>query len=478
MNKEKSNKKKSIVILTIFSVLIILGAVFAFVDFPNGELGIRDYIAYPKTISLGLDLSGGAYAVYSVDPDCVCATDDDGNDVTWSQLTDAGKKKSLLEGTRARLSNMLADQNYPEALVEIFDEDKIRVEVPNVDNPERIFELIGKPADLEFKAHDSQDTSSAGTSFSPAITGKDVEDAGVTWDSEKNSYAVALRFTTQGAKKFSDATSQQAGKYIGIYIDDKCVIAPSVDKAITGGSASITGGYTYDQAEALAVQILAGSFDLSLTVSESNTLTAQLGEDAIRAGVIAGLVGLALIIVYLVVLYRLLGVAAGLALVYYTMTYVFFLAIIPNVQLTLAGIAGVLLSIGMAVDANVIIFERIKEEYALGKKLRTAISTGFRRSYGAILDGNITTIMGAIVLMIVGAASISGFGTTLLIGIILSLISSLLITHLLLICFMQFSKESDAAKYGLKRKDETESDDVADGAPEFVEGAAVEEGKA
>lgn len=451
------NKKKSIAILTIFSILIILGTVFAFVSLDDGQLGIRDYIAYPKNISLGLDLSGGAYAVYSVDPDCVCATDDDGNDVTWSQLTDATKKANLLEGTRARLESMLASQGYPEAQVTIYDNDKIRVEVPDVDDPERIFELIGKPVDLEFKAYDQ--STQTGTSFADPITGKDIADAGVSY-SEQEGYVVALKFTTQGAKKFATATQQQVGKQIGIYIDDELLIAPNVNEAITTGNASISGNYTYDQAEALSVQILAGSFDLSLVVSESSTLTAQLGEDAIRAGVIAGLVGLALIIIYMIVLYRLLGVAAGLALIYYTMTYVFFLAIIPWVQLTLAGIAGVLLSIGMAVDANVIIFERIKEEYASGKTLRTSVSTGFRRSLGAIIDGNVTTIIGAIVLIIVGAASIKGFGITLLIGILLSLISSLLITRLLLSCITALTSDRDAAMYALKRKEVSDDDEA------------------
>ena len=208
---------------------------------------------------------------------------------------------------------------------------------------------------------------------------------------------------------------------------------------------------------------------------ESSTLTATLGDSAIKAGVIAGLVGLLLIIVYLIAIYRLMGVAASIALAYYTMTYVFFLAVFPWVQLTLAGIAGILLSMGMAVDANVIIFERIKEEYAKGKSMRMAVSEGFKRSLGAILDGNITTIIGAVVLMLVGASTIKGFGITLLIGIVLSLFTSLLITRIILNAIMAFHSEKHAALYAMKRKseDEEETQEVNASAEEVQGGATV-----
>lgn len=475
-------KNKSIVILTVFTILIILGGVFAFVSLDNGELGIHNYIAYPKNISLGLDLSGGAYAVYEVDKTKTYETADGKGEETWAQM-DEYRRKSLLEGTRASLESMLVSKNYTEAQVTVVSDSaesgRIRVEVPNVDDPERIFQLIGKPAELEFKQNINTSTGE-GDSFNPKITGKDISNAGVSLENGK--YVVALRFNSKGAKKFADATSANVGKSIGIYIDDKLVVAPTVNEAISSGSCSISNGqngYSYEEANALAVQILAGSFDLSLNIIESNTLTAQLGENAIMAGVIAGLVGLALIVIYICALYRLMGVAASLALVYYTMTYVFFLGIIPWVQLTLSGIAGVLLSIGMAVDANVIIFERIKEEYAAGKTLRTSVSTGFKRSYGAIIDGNVTTIIGAIVLIIVGAASIKGFGITLLIGILLSLISSLLITRLLLSCIMVFNKEKDASKFALKRKyiDDEEDADGQEAESSDLD-AAAEGGKA
>ncbi len=445
------NKKKSIVILSIFTILVILGGVFSFVSLDNGELGVHDYIAFPKTIKFGLDLSGGAYAVYMVDPDAVIDQTAEGVDRTWKDLS-ANEKERLLEGTRSSLENLLFDKGYSEAQVTTYD-DRIRVEVPDIDDPKRIFDLIGRPASLEFKKYTGEYKQGAGVSFDDPITGNDIAETGVTKNSQTGSYEVALRFTAKGAKKFASATeeaSKSSAKRIGIYINKEEVIAPTVSSTISGGNASISGNYTYDQAYALAVKIQAGSFPLTLTLDESNTITATLGENAIKAGVIGGLIGLALIIIYMCIFYRMMGVAASMSLIYYALTYVFFLAILPWVQLTLAGIAGVLLSIGMAVDANVIIFERIKEEHASGKMMKTAVANGFKRSYGAIIDGNVTTIIGAIVLIIVGASSIKGFGITLLVGILLSLLSSLFLTRLLLSSIMVFFKEEQHSAFALK----------------------------
>jgi protein-export membrane protein SecD len=212
-------------------------------------------------------------------------------------------------------------------------------------------------------------------------------------------------------------------------------------------------------------------------MSQCSTISATLGVDTIKAGIISGIVGVILIMIYLIVLYRLMGVAASITLWWYTLTLLFFLAVFPWVQLTLSGIAGVLLSIGMAVDANVIIFERIKEEYASGKKVITAVSTGFKRSYGAIIDGNITTIIGAVVLIIFGTSTLKSFGITLLIGILLSLVSSLFVTRLVLHCIMAFTKEENANLYNLKRDEnvveDTENKNNEDGP--VVEGEVVKE---
>lgn len=438
-------KWQSIVILTVLAILIVFGSVFGFVSLDNGELGLKNYYAYITQISLGLDLSGGVYAVYDVDT---------------SKLTDEQKDNIdyLIEGTRSSLESLLFSKGYSEAQVTVANQ-RIRVEIPDEDDPERIFNLIGRPSSLEFKEYvdgGSGDLSlndpSGKVNLDEKLTGNDVASAGVSYDSNTGYYTVSLRFTEEGTKKFSSATSALTGSQLSIWINDEYVNAPTVNEAITTGSASISGNYSYEQAYDLAVRIQSGSFPLVLKMSESNTLTATLGSSAIKAGLISGVVGLVLIFIYIIVMYRYLGVAASLSLWYYSLTYLFFLAIFPWVQLTLSGIAGVLLSIGMAVDANVIIFERIKEEYANGKTLRTAVSTGFKRSLGAIIDGNVTTIIGAVVLIIFGASTIKSFGITLLIGIILSLLASLLLTRLILKCIMVFNNdESKAGFFGLKR---------------------------
>lgn len=435
-----------IVILAVFSILIILGTVFAFVSLNNGELGVYNYNAYPTCIKLGLDLSGGAYAVYEVDRDNLPESMTDGEN-------DEQEIEMAIEGTRASLESLLFNKGYTEAQVSVYG-DTIRVEVPDVDDPERIFELIGRPSSLEFKEYTDAETVN-----DTLMTGDEIAETGVTYNSETGYYEVALKFTSAGSDKFAEITSDLTGKYLGIYINGEYVMHASVSEAITGGQASISGNYSYEDAYELAVQIQAGSFPLQLNMRESSTLTATLGDSAIKAGVIAGLVGLLLIMIYLIAIYRLMGVAASIALAYYTMTYVFFLAVFPWVQLTLSGIAGILLSMGMAVDANVIIFERIKEEYAKGKSMRMSVSEGFKRSLGAIIDGNVTTIIGAVVLMLVGASSIKGFGITLLIGIVLSLFTSLLITRILLKAIMAFHSEKHASMYALKRKIENDEEE-------------------
>lgn len=445
-------KWQSIVILTVLAILIVLGSVFGFLSLDNGELGITNYYAYITNISLGLDLSGGVYAVYEVDE---------------SKLTDEQKSDidNLIKGTMASLESLLFSKGYTEAQVTESNK-RIRVEIPDEDDPERIFSLIGRPSSFEFKEYVdgkegdlSLNDANGKVKLEEKFTGTDIASTGVRYDDSTGYYEVVLSFTEEGTKKFSTATTALTGSQLSIWINDEFVIAPNVNSAITQGTASISGNYSYDQAYDLAVRIQSGSFPLVLKMSESNTLTATLGSSAIKAGLISGIVGLVLIFLYVIIMYKLMGVAASLSLWFYSLTYLFFLSIFPWVQLTLSGIAGVLLSIGMAVDANVIIFERVKEEYRNGKTMRTSILTGFKRSLGAIIDGNVTTIIGAVVLIAFGAATIKSFGITLLIGIIISLLASLLLTRLIIECILVFNDESKAGLFGLKR-------DVEKGIPE------------
>lgn len=443
--KGKSKRTRSIVFLTVLSVLIVFAAVFAFVSF---DLNATDeYHGYVNTISLGLDLSGGVYAVYNVDTDSE----------EYTSMT-ADEQKAAINGTAETMQRLLFNRGYTEAQVTVYN-NTIRVEVPDVEDPERIFDLVGRPASLWLQGSSSQlSDSSAYDEDADGMDGSHIANAGLSLDNSTGEYVVVLEFDDEGTQMFSDLTTDYSGQYIGIFVNRELLICPSVNEAITSGQCTITGGWTgtegYQSAYELAVQIMAGSFAVPLDMAESGVISATLGSSAITAGIISGAVGLALIVIYMIILYRMMGVASALSLIYYAFTYLFFLAVFPWVQLTLSGIAGVLLSIGMAVDANVIIFERIKEESATGKALQTACSLGFKRSAGAIIDGNVTTIFGAIILIVVGsfgASALQGFGITLLIGIVLSLLCSMLLTRVILAA-IRILTEGDEDK--LKAKDE------------------------
>ena len=435
------NKKKSIVVLTVIGIFIILMAVFAVVSFPIANT-VYDYTGYAKTIKLGLDMSGGISAVYEVIPD------------------DLGDLDTRVDGTISSLQSLLVSKGYTESTVTKGTNSNgnttIRVEVPDVEDPDRVLKLIGRPAMLEFKGEDSANAEAL-------IVGREhLESAYVTMD-DNSHYAVGLKFNSVGTKKFADVTSEYLNKAIYIYIDGERYTQVNVNSQISNGSAIITSGndgYTYQEAVDFATRLLSGTFGVTIRQTEVRNISATLGENSIRTALIAGIVGVAIIFIFLIIAYRGMGLAADLALCVYIVLLIWFCAVLPWVQLTLPGIAGILLSIGMAVDANVIIFERVKDEYRHSNKpIQTAIKDGFKRSTAAIIDGNVTTLIGAIVLWVLGSASIVGFAVTLFIGIILSMFTSLVITRVLLKCFIPLNSKSEKF-YGLKRKKEEEDDEA------------------
>lgn len=425
------NKKKSIVVLSIISVFIILMAVFAVVEFPIAGTSV-DYTGYAKTIKLGLDMSGGVSAVFEVLPD------------------DYGDLETRVNGTIDSLQSLLVSKGYTEATVTKGTNSNgnttIRVEVPDVEDPKRVLDLIGRPATLEFKGENDPDAENL-------IVGREhLETAFVTTDNSGN-FAVALRFNEEGTKKFAQVTTDYLNKTTYIFINGELYTSVNVNATITDGNAIITNnsGYTYQEAYDFATQLQSGTFGVQLRTTEVRNISATLGENSIKVALIAGVIGIAIIFLFMIIAYRGLGLAADLALCVYIVLLLWFCAVLPWVQLTLPGIAGILLSIGMAVDANVIIFERIKDEYKhTSKPIPTAIQAGFKRSAAAIIDGNVTTLIGAVVLWVLGSASIVGFAVTLFIGIILSMFTSLVITRLLLKTFVPFNSTSEKF-YGLKR---------------------------
>lgn len=440
------NKKKSIVVLCIVSVFIILMAVFAFVSFPIAGT-VYDYTGYAKTIKLGLDMSGGVSAVFKVVPD------------EYENLD------NRISGTISSLQSLLVSKGYTEATVTRGTTSDgvttIRVEIPDVDEPERVLDLIGRPASLYFTLEDLGNEATKDKLKEKAfLSGREhLETAYVTTDSNGN-YAIGLKFNAEGTKKFAEVTAANVNKSTYIYVGGTKIMAPKINSAISDGSAIITGNYTYAEAYKFATRLQSGTFGVTLDKLSVKSISATLGENSIRIALIAGVIGIALIFVFMGIAYRGLGIAADLALCVYIVLLLWFCAVLPWVQLTLPGIAGILLSIGMAVDANVVIFERVKDEYKHSSKpIPTAIKTGFKRSTGAIIDGNVTTLIGAIVLWVLGSASIVGFAVTLFIGIVLSMFTSLVVTRLILKAFMPLNSTGEKF-YGLKREvEETQQED-------------------
>lgn len=404
------SKRKSIVILVITVLLTALLAVLDFCSFriPFIANGTKDYNSIGSTIGLGIDLKGGYYAVLT--PKAVDGYTDDGED--------------LIENAVEILRNRLDNKGYTEANITVQgvgDSREIRIEVPEVDDIDEFMNIIGSSGELSFKGSD-------GTVY---LTGKHIKNSYAAYD-QNGSPVVVLEFTTEGTKLFSQATTNVKGSNLYIYLGDDVISSPSVSETINSSSAQITGDFEFSECESLAAIINAGKLPIDFEIGESNKISASLGENALKASVIAGLIGLVIIFVIMIFKYRALGVAASIALTIYSVVFIALLALVPWVQLTLPGIAGIILSIGMAVDANVIIFERINEEYAAGKTVTSAINAGFKRAFITIFDSNITTILAAIVLWILCPGSIKGFAITLLIGIVLSMITAIAVTRSLI----------------------------------------------
>lgn len=442
--------------------------VFAFVPtFPIGK-SMYDYTGYARSIKLGLDLAGGVSAVFDVKAP-------DGETLTTDEL------KTRLDGVKASMEDLLTSKGYTESVVtyNTTGNPTITVEIPDVDDPERVFDLIGRPASLKItKGGDEKTVYIVGS--------KHLKNVGVAPDTERNNgtYVISLQFNAEGTKAFAAATKENVGKTLDIYINDEILMKDvSVSSEISNGQAVIkqggrstndnyTGGYTYEEAYNLATRLQAGTFGVDMTVRETNIVSPTLGTTAIRSSLIAGIVGIVLVMIFMVALYGMFGLMADMALLAYIELVLFLCSVLPWVQLTLPGIAGIIIGIGMAVDANIIIFERIKDEYRSGllgsdnlflKPQRGSdgkitsqggpISRGFRRAAVVVIDSNVTTLIGAIVMWIFGGTSIVGFAVTLFISILVSMFTALLITRLNISLLGAFDNMNNPKLYMLKRSD-------------------------
>ena len=409
-------KKNSIINFVAMIVITILGIVLSVCSF-DIPFTSYTYNGFANSISLGLDLAGGISVVY----DCSIAKD--------SNTSDLDK---AIDATVTRLESVITKE-YSEATITRQGNTKIRIEVPSVTNSDEIFDMIGEPTPLYM-------TLTQSSSAEARIKGSDISNVQATvqkGDSGDYVYGVSVTFTKEGAKKFADLTGEAAGgdKKIYIYlgeIDDSADMQLTCEQKITGGSTFISGSFdTMKDAEDYALKIMSGTFNVELELLESSVVSATLGGQALKLAIIGGFVGMFLIMLILWLRYGDFGFLASFALVMYTILMLFFLQAISFVQLTLPGLAGIILSIGMAVDGTVIIFERVREEYRSGKKIPLSVKIGFKRAFWPIFDSNITTIITALVLYILGTASIQGFAITLLIGIVLSMFMNLVILRFL-----------------------------------------------
>lgn len=411
-------KVKSLIKIAVVAVLIVLVACVAV----NGtRIGNTKYVIKPvgEAISLGLDLQGGISTVYV------------------AKDTSAENFDELMESTISALRTRLTNAGYTEATVARQGDDSIRVEIPDVDDPQDVVDIIGKPAHLEFRD----------ASGNVILEGSNIEECYLTRDNTTTQYMVAFKLDDVGTKAFADATAANIGSTISIFLDDDLVSSPMVNETITGGQGVISfSDMSVDEsaeaARELVLLIQSGALPLDIEESETRAISATLGVEAIDGALTAGIVGLALVVAFMIVMYRLPGIAASMALSIYVLIMFYVLAI-TEAQLTLQGIAGILLGIGMAVDANVIIFERFREELKQGRTMNNALKFGFKNALSSILDSNVTTVIASVVLMIFGTGSIKGFATTLLIGVIVSFFTAIFVTRWLLKCFVELGAKKN-----------------------------------
>ena len=413
-NRKRGNgKTRSIIALSIVLVLTIVIGVIAVTGMPLDSRGLYKLKSWlpttnaenwPSTLSLGLDLRGGVYVEYS-------AARPENSEANFD---------SLMEGTIGVIQQRLTDKGYAESTVQRIGTDGIRVEIPDVTDPAAVLDLIGSPAQLEFRTP-------TGETF---MTGDMVETATVAY--QDGEYVVAFKLNDEGSKIFAEKTAEYLNQSIAIYLDGVQLINPRVQSVITGGSGVINGMDGEENAKTIAAKIQSGALPLVLTQQKVDTVSATLGDNALSTSVLAAMIGILLVMLVMIVRYRLNGVIASWALVIYIITLFFLIAVIPGIQLTLPGLAGIVLGIGMAVDANVIIFERFNEEIRAGKSLKASVRMGFKNAMSAILDANVTTLIASLVLLWYGTGSIQGFAKTLLLSVVTSMFTAIVVTRFLM----------------------------------------------
>ena len=420
-------------IVVVFIIIILLFGWWATL------FGIGPLDPIKDKMKLGLDIKGGVYVVLEA------KTDEVGEEL-----------KKIMEQTQAVIENRVNQMGLSEPVVTIEGDKRIRVELPGAEDANEAIEMIGKTAQLEFALADG----------TLVLNGSDIKNAGLTTDQEHGGYAISLEMTREGGAKFEEATRLAvsgtivsayegiSNKAIIILLDGEVVSSPVPSEVISGGNAIITngtmGGFDIEYASNTAALIRGGALPVGLEEITSSVQTAKIGINALEKSVVAGFIGLLLIVILMFVFYQIMGFAANIALLLYVVLILWIMATMGAV-LTLPGIAGIILSLGMAVDANVVIFSRIREEIINGKTIRVATQLGFKRALSTIIDSQLTTLIAAVVLYQVGTSSVKGFALTLMIGIVVSIFTAVVVTQVLLHVICESKKFGQKKYFGVKK---------------------------
>lgn len=374
-----------------------------------------------KDINLGLDLQGGVHVVMEAEP------------AEGQKVTD-----DLMNRVIAVIDRRVNGLGVAEPIVQRQGDRRVIIELPGITDQQTAIETIGKTAQLEIKNPLGQ----------TVLTGADLQDAYLSTDALGRA-AVAIKFTPEGAKKFAALTTTFQGQRIPHILDGEVLVNPEIQEPILGGEGQIVGSFTIDEAKNLAVLLKAGALPVPMEIIEVRNIGPTLGQESIDQSLKAGILGIGLVLLFMLVYYKLPGLIADIALGIYVLILLAAMALL-DATLTLPGIAGFILTVGMAVDANVIIFERIKEEMAAGKSLRASIDAGFHRAFSAILDSNLTTIIAAAILFYFGTSSIRGFAVTLSLGVAASMFTAITVTRAILNVIVDANPEKAARYFNMR----------------------------
>jgi len=387
----------------IFSVVVILIGLTAYIGAYGLEIGGYRVKSFGDVIKRGLDLQGGISILSEV------------KDTNISK----GDKESKIERTMGLLEARINPNGVSEIAITKEGTNRIRIDIPGEFDLKKVEDKVTKPGTLKFEGPDK----------SEILTGNDVKDATAVLD-QNGKPIITLKLNTEGAKKFAAATAKFIGQPIAIYMDDKLVTNPTVNAVITDGNAIIEGSKSFEEAKADANMIKSGALPVTLTTVSTKVVGPTLGATALPNSIKAGLIGIGIVLLFMMIYYRVPGILADIALILYAVL-VLIAFVLLDVTLSLSGIAAFLLTVGMAVDANILIFERMKEELKSGKSIRSALDAGFHRALSSILDSQITTIIAGVVLYWLGSGPVKGFALTLIIGCIINLFTALTVTRFL-----------------------------------------------